>query len=515
MVKKYEIRFTKDFEECKKGNIATLTYKKAERYINLKVAEYTESTNAFSQFSIVAQVSNFNQYQPFFYDSVNMFHLWNEEECKWEMCDEVDMLNNLSSRVSTADTITSKTKTEIITALKQVGRKNRPKEMPKTWIQFKDKIVDVENGKEYKASPEYYTTNPIPWKLGKSNETPMIDKLIREWVVDNKNQNETFVKTMKQIIAYIASSDQFLQRIIALCGAGMNGKGTYIQLVSKFIGKNNYCSSDIKTLSTNNFETSALYKKLCCMIGEVDASDLRNTNTIKKLSGEDEMRYEFKGKGSFTETSPTTCLIATNSLPNTPDKSLGFYRRWLIIDFPHQFAVKRNLLGNIPNVEFENLGRCVLEYLKEMYETNEFENEGEINKREERYEERSNPLMKFIESDYEEDLDLKIPIKKFCKEFNDYLKIKHLRVVAVTKVGKMLRDEGFEIASRDGAKCIIGINKKTTQTTQNSIHSSCNHLIEKVVVPVVSVVSDKDSLVKEEKNEEISVEDAKLLEDFE
>jgi hypothetical protein len=35
------------------------------------------------------------------------------------------------------------------------------------------------------------------------------------------------------------------------------------------------------------------------------------------------MRFEFKGKGSFTEESITTCLIATNSMPTTPDKSMG------------------------------------------------------------------------------------------------------------------------------------------------------------------------------------------------
>jgi putative DNA primase/helicase len=239
------------------------------------------------------------------------------------------------------------------------------------------------------------------------------------------------------------------------------------------MGNKNYCSSDIKVLSTNDFETSALYKKLGCIMGEVDASDLKNTNTIKKLSGEDPMRFEFKGKGSFTEDSITTCLIATNSMPTTPDKSMGFYRRWLIIDFPHQFSVKRDLIGQIPEEEFENLGRCCLNLLKEMQETNKLTNEGDLKQREERFEERSNPIMKFIENECEEDMNGKIEIREFCNIFNEYLKSKHLRVISPKVITKMLKEEGFEVSPRKilkgadmiSVRCVTNLSVKTTVTT--------------------------------------------------
>jgi putative DNA primase/helicase len=285
---------------------------------------------------------------------------------------------------------------------------------------------------------------------------------------------------MKEIIAYTICSDQFLQRLFAFCGAGMNGKGTFLKLLTKFIGTKNYCASDIKVLSNNNFESSALYKKLACIMGEVDASDLTNTNTIKKLSGEDDMRFEFKGKGSFTEESITTCLIATNSMPTTPDKSMGFYRRWLIIDFPHQFSVKRDLIGQIPDQEFENLGRCCLNLLKEMQETNQITNEGNLKQREERFEERSNPVMKFIETNCEEDFNGKTEFREFCNCFNNYLKSKHLRIQSPILIGKMLRTEGFEVAPRKimrgadviSSKFVIGLIIKTTTTTQTTAFSS-------------------------------------------
>ena len=66
-------------------------------------------------------------------------------------------------------------------------------------------------------------------------------------------------------------------------------------------------------------------------MGEVDTYDLTNTNLLKQLAGEDLIRFEFKGKTPFSEKSNTTCFIASNSLPVTPDRSNGFYRRNLIL----------------------------------------------------------------------------------------------------------------------------------------------------------------------------------------
>jgi len=456
--------------------------KDVKGYAGLKEQNITPDSEIYNIFTPEGQAKQFYNEQPYFYDNVKTFHLWNKEDKFWESCDEIDMLNKLKMNIPNADTINSKTKSEIITALKQVGRNKKPVDAPKTWVQFKNKIVDIVSGDEIEPSPKYYTTNPIPWNISDDASTPTIDRLIREWVVDNISQDESYIKTMKEIIAYTICSDQFLQRIFAFCGAGMNGKGTFIKLLTKFIGTKNYCASDIKVISTNNFESSALHRKLACIMGEVDASDLKNTNTIKKLAGEDDMRFEFKGRGSFTEESITTCLIATNSMPTTPDKSLGFYRRWLIVDFPHQFSIKRDLIGQIPDKEFENLGRACLNILKELKEKGRITNEGDMKEREARFEERSNPIIKFIEDECEETTYGKIEIRDFCNAFNSYLKSKHLRIISPKMISKILKEEGFETGPRKilkgadvvSVRCITNLRLKTTNTTNTTIKSSQN-----------------------------------------
>lgn len=441
-----------------------LEIKQYEKELGLNKPELKE--NPFSMFGKIGAVRNFIKLQPLFYDKANIWWMWNHEETCWEMSDEVDILNKI--RRANHDTVTSKEKAEIINALKQVGRENAPEEVTRNWIQFKNKIVDVETGDIFPATPKYFITNPIPFKIGDSENTPTMDKYFGEWAIKEGLQDKTYINTLYEIIAYSCMKKQFLQRMFAFVGSGSNGKGVYISILKKFLGKNNVCSTELSVLANNQFESSALYKKQACFMGEVDAEDMKNTNLIKKLAGEDDIRYCFKGKTPFTEESSTTCFMNTNSLPISPDKSKGFYRRWLIVDFPHEFPVGKDILATIPEVEFENLSKKVIKICQEILKSKKFTNEGDINTRIKRYEDRSNPMIRYIEDFCEEDPEKYIVLKSFVNNLNQYLTKNRLRMVTVKYVAKKLREEGFEVKGRRvylgddyvQTTCVFGLDLK-------------------------------------------------------
>lgn len=413
--------------------------------INENVPEEENKIDDIEKYSFVfekeSQAREFISKQPLFYDRSDMWWLWNKETLKWEIIDKTDILNGIKNSIG-VNTINSKERLEILNALQQVGRENIPEEVPKECIQFKDKIINIKTGEEFQSNPKYFSTNPLPWMIGESEDTPTMDKFFTEWV------GEDYVKTLYEVIAYVSCSEQFLQRMIALVGGGSNGKGTFIKLLKKFIGKENTSTSELSLLSINQFETSSIYKKLLCEMGEVSYDDLKNTNQLKKLTGEDDIRYCFKGKTPFTERNPTTCIINTNSLPSTPDKTLGFYRRWLIIDFPNQFPIMSGIIENIPDIEFENLSNKVIRILKEMYQTQKFTNEGDYQERSIRYEERSNPILRFIEECCVEVVGDNIPLREFTNVCNEFLKKRHLRILTANQIGKILRNDGFLVGQR-------------------------------------------------------------------
>jgi len=411
------------------------------------IKEYKKKEASEAIFGKLGQAREFHKRNPYAYDKAGIFWIWDDEAKCYKQSDKTDVLNNIRN-VLQVDTIDSKSRNEIIASLEQVGRENLPLDLPPNWIQFKQTVVDIKTGKTFDADPKYFFTSPIPWDIGQSEETPMIDKLFNEWVVKERIQDESYVKTLQEVTAYSAEDSAFMQTIIWLCGSGCNGKGSYLNFIMKFLGINNICSSELKTLVTRNFETSALYKKKAVIMGEVDTYDLTNTNLLKQLSGEDLIRYEFKGKTPFSQKSTTTCFIATNSLPVTPDRSNGFYRRNLIIDFPNVFSVGKDIVGDIPDVEYQNFACKSLRILKELHERGTFTNGGTIEDRKVRFEERSNPIVHFIQVNCVESPNEYQAYSTFLKRFQDYLKDNRLRPMSSIQTSKALKMEGYDIKSK-------------------------------------------------------------------
>ena len=133
-------------------------------------------------FERLKQSEAFVKIQPLFYDKAQLWWLWNFEKFCYEKVDEIDLLNGISKALN-IDTTNSKIKTEILNGLKQIGRQHIPKKAKESWVQFKDKIVDVKTGESCEANPEFFMTNPIPWEIGKTEDTPVMDRLFKEWVV--------------------------------------------------------------------------------------------------------------------------------------------------------------------------------------------------------------------------------------------------------------------------------------------------------------------------------------------
>ena len=393
--------------------------------------------------SIKDVVERFLEQQPFYYSKEKMWWLWKFEECKWVLTDEVDLMNALDD-IWKENTLQPYLKSQYIEALKRRGRRNEPSPAKETWVQFKEKIIDTETGEEFKANPEYFITNPIPWKVGNIEDTQTIDRIFEEWV------GEKWVPTLYEICSYCVLSSYPLGLCFCLNGTGLNGKTSFERLIKKFIGGSNVTSSKLNLLLSSRFESSSLYRKSVCLMGETNFSVLKDTDVFKQLTGQDLMRFEFKGKDIITGLNYAKLIIATNRLPESYDKTDGFYRRWLIIDFPNQFSEKKDIIVEIPDEEFENLARKSIKILKELLARGEFTNQGSVSERLRRYEERSNPLNTFIEDYCEEENyadNFREPFWKFYQEFIAFSETRNFRQQSKNEVGKSLRKRGFTITS--------------------------------------------------------------------
>ena len=427
----------------------------------------------------------FLKINPIYYDKSRNWWVWLHSESKWKIIDEVGILNNVDDTTNYVNTINSKEKGEIIESLRQEGRRLEPLDNGNRWVQFKDVIMDLDTGENFEATSKYFVTNPIPFSLGDSEDTPVMDKLFEEWV------GKDYIKTLYEILAYCCLPDYPIHRIFCFIGAGCNGKSQFLSLLRKFIGSDNCCSTELDTLLHSRFEKTRLYKKLVCQMGETNFNEMSQTSLLKKLCGGDLIGFEYKNKDPFDAENYAKIIIATNTLPSTTDKTLGFYRRWLIIDFPNRFKeTNGNIIDTIPYVEYKNLAKKCVRILKELLKKYEFHKEGSIEDRTEKYEEKSNPFEKFWKMKIEEDFDNHIFKFDFKAEFQSWCKSNGMRKLSDREIKHKMDEKNIDNGKRDyfgnnennmvkRYRAWIGVKWKNVQDVQDvHPHSLSNPHVE-------------------------------------
>ena len=216
-------------------------------------------------------------------------------------------------------------------------------------------------------------------------------------------------------------------------------------------------------------------------MGETDFSEMNKTSVLKKLSGGDLIGFEYKNKDHFEDINYAKIIIATNNLPSTTDKTIGFYRRWMIIDFPNQFSEKKDILADIPEKEYKALSiKCSL-ILKDLLKKRTFTNEGSIDERVKRYEDHSNPLEKFMREFTVEDHDGLVWKHDFSKKLNGWCKQNRFREISDVTIGKKMKEMGISQSLRVSswdinkkARAWIGIKYTEEQEEQEEQEGSTN-----------------------------------------
>ncbi len=420
------------------------TYLKKEIYKNISDETLDAKIRGIGKvFTRIGQAEEFIKHQPVYYEVENgQFWLWDFEKFCW-MRKEKTIILNAIRKILYLDTINSKIREEILEALREVGAENKPKPTNPTWVQFKDKIYDIKTGEEFKATPEYFVANPINWKVGESEKTPIIDKLFNTWV---KKED---VQRLYEIIAFVTVPEYFIHSFFFLYAPPGYGKGTFMNLLFKFIGEHNYTSTSINRINNNvRFETKNWFKKLLVTLDEVsNAYELTNSAIINGATGDSPVPAEFKGSNDdFKFKNYAKFIYPTNKLLKV-DENDGFGRRVRIIKFVNRFEKEKDVIEEIPDEEYENLSKKCLRIAKELWERRQFTGDVSISERMKSYQDISKtPLETFIDNYCDlTDSEAKLRFDEFYSMFIKTTNSKDSKIL----VSKNIRKIGFDIKNEN------------------------------------------------------------------
>lgn len=418
-----------------------IAYKEAIKLGLIEESKSNYNKEGLKQTTIFRQLaSDFYKKQPYFFDNSRVWWLWNSLEYCWEVKDEVDIMNNFD-KYFVQESEKSNIKSGILEALRKQGRMNKPKDIEKSWVQFKNNIYDINTRETFEATSEYFVANPIPWEVGESEETPTMNKLFSTWV------DEKDIDKLYELMAFTTVPEMFIHSFIFLFSPPGMGKGTFVNMLLNFIGTKNSVSTSMNRINANpRFETNNWNKKLLITMSEVsNVNDLKNSGLINQATGGDQIRGEVKGGGGFDFVNYGKFIYPTNKLLKV-DPEDGFGRRVRIIKFKTRFEREKDVLSKIPEIEYRNLAKKCLRIAGELYKERRFTGDVDISERMNNYQEESKtPLEKFIDNNCDIDnFEDKILLDEFFSIYLKHLKESGGRQINKPNLAKELKKLGWE-----------------------------------------------------------------------
>lgn len=198
---------------------------------------------------------------------------------------------------------------------------------PKEFINCKNGMLDWKSGFLSPHQPSYGSTYQLDVDWNPNATCPTVDAFLAQ-VAD-----PDVVELLWEVIGISIFGGLGFQKAIILYGTGRNGKGALLRLISKLIPEALRSNVDLQSLGKDRFASAELHGKIVNICGDIPATALSDTATFKMLTGEDSITAQFKHRDLFTFVNNATLLFSANTLPETPDKTKGFYSRLLIVPF--------------------------------------------------------------------------------------------------------------------------------------------------------------------------------------
>ena len=210
----------------------------------------------------------------------------------------------------------------------------------KYWVNFKNGMYDPLTQTMHPHNTEYYSINQVPHEYNAgANYTGSTVESFLSGVFPDEQDREMFLA----YAGYCMTIDTHLQKFMVIQGTPGSGKSTVINLLVDAVGKENISCITLQDLN-ERFTPTELLGKLLNACADLPKTALEQVDALKRITGEDQIKGEYKGGKVFRFNSYAKLIFSTNEMPISLDeKSEAFFRRILLIDVEKKGEYIENL----------------------------------------------------------------------------------------------------------------------------------------------------------------------------
>jgi P4 family phage/plasmid primase-like protien len=194
-------------------------------------------------------------------------------------------------------------------------------------------VLDIGTGELKEFNSDYYIFNALPVKYDPKAKCEKLLKFLGEVVPPEKDR-----VVLQEMAGYCLIKDTRFQKALLVVGMKQNGKGTFLNVISRLLGEDNVSNVELQKLNDNmRFITSQLLDRLANICADLPNKNLEETGTFKRIVSGDAIAAERKFGQPFEFRPYAKLLFSSNSLPDLPKDVEAFLVRWLLVEFPNSF----------------------------------------------------------------------------------------------------------------------------------------------------------------------------------
>lgn len=333
---------------------------------------------------------------------------------------------------------------------------------PAHWINFRNGMYDPILQVMHPHKPEYYSINQVPHEYDPDAEYhgTVAEKFLKG-VFPDAQDREMFLA----FCGYCMTADTSLQKFMIIIGVPGSGKSTAINLLIDAVGAENVSCITLQDLN-ERFTPTELLGKLLNACADLPKKALDQVDAIKRITGEDLVKGEYKGGKVFAFRSYAKLIFSANEMPvNLDEKSDAFYRRMLSIEVMQKGRdipdLKEGLAYSMPGF----IRECVAA-LTRLYTTRREIDSPNSKRLVHEYHRESDNVQAFLDDRIERKPGERIERTELYKLYESYCIFNQWTPLSSRSFYKNLRGKGFRDYMSCGSRYFSDMCSKSALTVQ-------------------------------------------------